>query len=95
MSRDTYQKHKLEGVIIQAWPHGENCVRVQIKVDGTEELRWVEVLTKPPPPALPNAPKTQTCEECGRRAKRTGKTSTTATYCCSAGHQTVISIKGE
>ena len=83
-------KEQVKGVVIQAWKHGEDCVRLQVKIDGTDELAWFESRSIPPP--LPNAPREQTCGECGRRAKRVRKTSSMATYRCSAGHQTLITI---
>lgn len=86
-------KEQVKGVVIQAWKHGENCVRLQVKIDGTEELVWFESLKIPE--SLPNAPKTQPCEKCGRPAKRKHKGLGVVTYRCSAGHLTVIKTKGE
>lgn len=89
---ETSLYNKVEGVIIQALEYGEGCVRLQIKEDGTGNLRWVELRRKVLKPELPNAPREQTCGECGRRAKRRSKTATMVTYSCSAGHKTLVSI---
>ncbi len=83
----------INGVIIQAFERNPNHVDVQVKLDGTGELRWFYIKRKAEKSELPNAPREQTCDQCGRRAKRIHKGNQVATYRCSAGHQMIITIK--
>jgi len=85
---------QVDGVVLQALEYETgNRVDVQVKLDGTGELRWIRIVNKRNNGQL-NAHKHQTCS-CGKPSRRIGKKDDIAFYRCSMGHTTTIYLKGK
>jgi predicted RNA-binding Zn-ribbon protein involved in translation (DUF1610 family) len=100
ISFDAKGKHGIKehiiGRIIQAIELGSGVMRFQIKIEGSEDLRWYDVTMRTKKDnVLPNAPKYYPCDNpvCKKINKRSRKTKTTAEFDCPrCGTVTIVSI---